>query len=78
MARNSDDTRSLSVTMPAPLYEEVEAIARVEHRSKSEVVREALRHYQFTRNWRVIREWGVETAQRLNLSNPEDLEPFLG
>jgi hypothetical protein len=39
-------------------------MATEEHRTKSELVREAFRHYAFTRRWRVIRDWGEATAAR--------------
>jgi len=70
--------KSLTVALPPEMYDEVEAIARDEHRSRSEVIREALRHYQFTRNWRLVRQWGAETAVRLKLEDDEALEEHLG
>lgn len=71
--------KSVTVSLPPELYAEVEAIARDEHRSRSEVIREALRQYQFTRRWRLVRQWGAETAIRLKLEDDDEaLEQALG
>jgi hypothetical protein len=60
------------------MYESIEAIAAAENRTKSELLREAFRHYQFVRRWRLIRQWGNETALQLNMATDEELEQFLG
>jgi hypothetical protein len=60
------------------MYESVETIAREENRTKSELIREAFRHYQFTRRWRIVRHWGQETANRLDIQTDDELEQFLG
>jgi metal-responsive CopG/Arc/MetJ family transcriptional regulator len=71
-------TRILNISVPPDMYESIEAIAQAENRTKSELLREAFRHYQFVRRWRLIRQWGSETAVQLNLQTDEELEQFLG
>jgi predicted DNA-binding protein len=39
-------TKVVSITMPPPLFEAAQALAKQENRTMSELVREALRHYQ--------------------------------
>jgi hypothetical protein len=60
------------------MYEAIEAMAQEENRTKSELIQEAFRHYQFLRNWRLIRRWGQETAERLGIETDEELENLLG
>jgi len=71
-------TRILSISVPPGMYATIENTAQVENRTKSELMREAFRHYQFVRRWRLVRQWGAETAAYLNLERDEDLEAFLG
>jgi len=74
----SRKSRILNISMPPEMYESVETVAREENRTKSELMREAFRHYQFARRWRIIRRWGEETANQLNIQTDEELEQFLG
>ena len=71
-------TRVLNISVPPEMYEEIEELASAENRTKSELIREAFRSYQFTRRWRLIRQLGEETAVRMNLQTDEALEDFLG
>ena len=60
-------TRILSVTLPPAMLEETERIAREENRTKSELVREALRRYMRDRVWQDLRSYGAAKARRLEL-----------
>jgi hypothetical protein len=60
------------------MYTAIEAAARAEQRTKSELIGEAFRSYQFIRRWRVLRQMGTETAARLEIESDEVLEAFLG
>jgi metal-responsive CopG/Arc/MetJ family transcriptional regulator len=71
-------TRILNISVPPEMYEAIETVAQEENRTKSELIREAFRHYQFVRRWRLVREWGRETAGRLGIETDEELEEFLG
>lgn len=42
----------ITISLPPPLLKQAEAVAREEHRTKSELVREALRFYVETRSAR--------------------------
>lgn len=78
MTSQHRETRVLSISVPPEMYEAIEDAAQVENRTKSDLMREAFRHYQFARQWRLIRQWGEETAVRLDLETDEELEAFLG
>ncbi len=74
----SRKSRILNISMPPDMYAEIETVAQEENRTRSELMREAFRHYQFMRRWQVIRQWGAETALRLGIEDEESLEAFLG
>ena len=44
--------RLITISLPPPLLKQAEAVAREEHRTKSELVREAIRFYVETRGVR--------------------------
>lgn len=71
-------TRVLNISVPPEMYAAIEDTAKIENRTKSDLMREAFRHYQFVRRWRLIRQWGEATAIRLDLETDEELEAFLG
>jgi metal-responsive CopG/Arc/MetJ family transcriptional regulator len=71
-------TKVLNISVPPEMYADIEAVAETENRTKSELIREAFRHYQFVRRWRLIRGWGEETAIHLSLESEDALEAFLG
>ena len=71
-------TQILNISMPPEMYETITTVANEENRTKSELMREAFRHYQFIRRWWSVRQWGEETAVRFDLQNDDELEAFLG
>ncbi len=77
MATATRKSRILNISVPPEMYAEIENVAQEENRTKSDLIREAFRHYQFVRRWRLIRQWGTETALQLNLETDEELERFL-
>ncbi len=77
MTISTRKSRILNVSVPPEMYAEIENVAQLENRTKSDLIREAFRHYQFVRRWRLLRQWGTETAMRLDLENDEELEAFL-
>jgi CopG family transcriptional regulator / antitoxin EndoAI len=60
-------TRILSLSIPPDLLREAERIAKQEGRTKSELFREALRHYVEERRWRTLQRYGAGRARRLGL-----------
>lgn len=68
--------RLLSVSVPDELMDDAEAIARATGRSKSELVREALRQYTASERWRRIRGYGAARAEVAGVG-PEDVEDLI-
>jgi CopG family transcriptional regulator/antitoxin EndoAI len=74
MARS---TKTLTVSVPPQLYEEVERIAKLEHKTKSELFRDMLRVYEDfldERRWRDLRRVGTESAKKLGVKTEADIE----
>lgn len=70
--------RILNISLPAELYSEVERLAREQSKAKGEFVREVLRQYVASdRRWTQIRKWGEESAQRLGIKNPKNVEGII-
>jgi CopG family transcriptional regulator / antitoxin EndoAI len=70
-------TKVITVSLPPNLLKDAERLAREERRTRSELLREALREYIATRRWRRIRRWGEAAARRTGVRNEEDLERAL-
>jgi metal-responsive CopG/Arc/MetJ family transcriptional regulator len=66
-------SRLLSVSLPDDLAEETEALARSVGKTKSEVVRDALRRQLQVERFAALRRYGRERAEQLGLG-PEDSE----
>jgi CopG family transcriptional regulator/antitoxin EndoAI len=66
-------TKVVSITMPPPLFEQAQALAKQENRTMSELVREALRRYERERFFERARVLMKPAADRLGIKNEEDV-----
>jgi len=60
-------TKTLSITLPPEMLSRAEDLAKKENRTMSELVREALRHYDRQRWWEETNAYGRARAQALNI-----------
>ncbi len=67
-------TGTLTVSLPPELLREAERTAREEKRTKSELVREALRFYIEERRWRKLQREVFVRAQALGITSEEDVD----
>ncbi len=70
-------TKTLTVSLPPQLYEEVERIAKQEQKTKSELFRDMLLVYEDfldNRRWRRLRRTGTESAKKLGVKTEADIE----
>ncbi len=65
--------RLLSVSVPDDLLDQAEALALAQGKTKSEVVREALRRHLLAERLRELQRYGRERAEELGVG-PEDAE----
>jgi CopG family transcriptional regulator/antitoxin EndoAI len=70
-------TKPITVSLPTDLLQEAQRAAREDSRSRSELIRDALRQYLASRRWQRLRRWGAETADRLGLRTEDDLQRLL-
>jgi len=70
-------TKPITVSLPTDLLRETQRVAKEETRTRSEVIRDALRQYLASRRWQRLRQWGAETAERLGLKTEADLQRLL-
>jgi Arc/MetJ-type ribon-helix-helix transcriptional regulator len=70
-------TKLITISLPAELLDETQRAARQEGRSRSEVIRGALRQYLASGRRHRVRRWGSETAERLGLKTEDDLQRLL-
>ncbi|HZZ15618.1 MAG TPA: ribbon-helix-helix domain-containing protein [Candidatus Sulfotelmatobacter sp.] len=66
-------TKTLSVTLPPDMLKRAQSIARKESRTMSELIREALRHYERRSWWDEVNAYGQARADRLGIRE-EDVD----
>ena len=70
-------TKPITISLPTNILRETERIAKEEVRTRTDVIREALNQYVTSRRWQRLRQWGAQTAERLELKTDEDLQRLL-
>lgn len=68
----------INISVPPPMAKQIEKVAKEENRTKSELLREAFRAYEFDRDWAKIKAVGRKTAQRMGIKTDEDVERIAG
>jgi CopG family transcriptional regulator/antitoxin EndoAI len=66
-------TRVVSITLPPPLLEQAQALAKEENRTMSELVREALRRYQRERSFEKTRAHMQKIGEQTGVRSEEDV-----
>jgi predicted transcriptional regulator len=66
-------TKTLSVTLPPDMLKRAQSIAKKESRTMSELIREALRHYERRSWWDDVNEYGLARAERQGV-HEEDVD----
>jgi CopG family transcriptional regulator/antitoxin EndoAI len=67
-------TKIVSISLPAEMLSEAEALAQQENRTMSELVREALRAYKREREgWRNLLDYGKTTGRAAGITAETDV-----
>jgi len=66
-------TKTWTISLPPTLVREAEQTAKEENRTKSELVREALRLYLKEQQWRKLQRKTALQAQALGIKTEEDV-----
>ena len=64
---------SISISLPEELRAELDRLTQVDGSSRSDVVREALREYLFTRRFRALRQELMPYAEAQGIYTDEDV-----
>jgi CopG family transcriptional regulator/antitoxin EndoAI len=64
-------TRVRSLSLPSDLVREAERLAKQEGRTRTEVLREALRRYGEERRWRQLQRYGSRRTRKLGLKETD-------
>ncbi len=70
-------TKTWTVSLPPQLEREAERTAREEKRSKSGILREALRFYLEERRWRKLQQQTAARAQALNIHTEDEVDEIV-
>jgi CopG family transcriptional regulator/antitoxin EndoAI len=66
-------TKTITFSLPPDMAAQVEKVMQAEGRTRSELLREALRRYLEEREWKEIFRYGEQRARELGLT-PDDVE----
>lgn len=69
-------TKTLSITLPPEMLSRAERLAKKENRTMSELVREALRHYERRQWWEETNAYGRSQAEALSIRE-DDVERLI-
>lgn len=70
-------TKTWTVSLPPQLEREAERTAKEEQRSKSDILREALRFYLEERRWRTLQRQTATRAQALDIHTEDDVDEIV-
>lgn len=61
-------TKLLTISLSPRLFDIVQKLSQEEDRTKSELMREALRQYVWARQWKELQSYGEQKARALGLT----------
>ncbi len=70
-------TRTWTISLPPAMEREATALARTERRTKSELIREALRTYMASQKWKGLQQLGAVRAQRKGIRTEAELDRII-
>jgi predicted transcriptional regulator len=72
---NMRTAKTISITLPPELLSKAQEIAAREHRTMSELFREALRRYKSADpEWEALMDWGRAHGKSIGIESEEDVE----
>ncbi len=70
-------TKTWTISLPPKLVKEAEQVAKEENRTRSELVREALRRYLEERRWRKLQRASAGKARALGITTEDDVDRLI-
>lgn len=68
--------KTITISLPKAMGKEIEKVAKEEHRTISELLREAFRQYQSRKNLQKLAEKGRKSAKKKKLTSKDFGGPF--
>lgn len=68
--------KTITISLPIAMGKEIEKVAKEEHRTISELIREAFRQYQAQRNLKALASEGRQAVKRKKLTTKDFGGPF--
>ncbi len=68
----------VNISMPPEMAKSLNKIAKEENKTKSELLRELFRRYQWRKDWAEIRAYGSKIAKEMGIKSDEDVERIAG
>lgn len=69
-------SKPITISLPPKLFRRVEKVAKEENRTRSELLREALRQYLENREWKRLFQYGAGRAKAMGIQE-EDVEKLV-
>jgi metal-responsive CopG/Arc/MetJ family transcriptional regulator len=70
-------TKTLTVSLPPQIYKEIEKLAKIERKTKSELFRDMVNVYEDyldEKRWKRLRRLGKATAKKFDITSERDIE----
>ena len=64
----------LTISVPIGMTKEIQKTCRTEHKSRSQLFRDALQSYFFTHKWRAFQNKTIAKARALGIYSEDDIE----
>lgn len=68
----------INFSVPPIIGQQINRLAKQQNKTKSELLREAFRVYNFQIAWAQIKLWGEETTSKMGLETYDDIEKIAG
>lgn len=69
-------TKTITISLPPKLAKEVQRLAKIEKKTKSQLFRDMIMVYEeyiTEKEWQELRRYGNKTAKRLGITSEEDV-----
>jgi CopG family transcriptional regulator/antitoxin EndoAI len=73
-------TKTVTISLPPQIYKEIEEMAKLEQKTKSELFRDMIRVYEdllHEQRWRRLRKMGREISKKFDITSEEDVEKIV-
>ena len=73
-------TKTMTISLPPQIYKEIEEMAKLEQKTKSELFRDMIRVYEdflYEKRWRRLRKMGREISEKFDITSEADVEKIV-